>query len=94
MRFRPEKLLEMLRDRVIHRSQIGKRKLDRVATRRRLDEALLELGRRYSQALAGGRLAVPEELWPVVEEVRSLEHRLTEQEQELAELEKEHPSAE
>ncbi len=88
----PGKLLEMLRDRVIHRSQIGRRKLDRVATRRRLDEALRELGRRYSLALEGGVAQVPEELQPAVEEVRSLERRLAEQEQELADLEKEHPS--
>jgi hypothetical protein len=88
----PGKLLEILRDRVIHRSQIGRRKLDRVATRRRLDEALRELGRRYRLALDGGMLQVPEDLAPAVEEVRSLEERLAEQEKDIADLEKEHPS--
>jgi hypothetical protein len=88
----PGKLLDILRDRVIHRSQIGRRKLDRVATRRRLDEALRELGRRYRLALDGGALQVPAELAPAVEEVRSLEQRLAQQEQDIADLEKEHPS--
>jgi hypothetical protein len=87
----PSKLLEILRDRVIHRSQIGRRKLDRVATRRRLDEALRELGRRYWLALQGGMAQAPEELVPAVAEVRSLEQRLAEQEKDIADLEKEHP---
>ncbi len=88
----PVKLLETLRDRVIHRSQLGRRKLDRVATRRRLDEALRELGRRYSLALEGGTVQVPAELMPAVEEVRSLEQQLAVQERDIADLEKEHPS--
>jgi hypothetical protein len=88
----PVKLFETLRDLVIHRSQIGKRKLDRVATRRSLDEALRELGRRYRLAVEAGGLAVPEELAPALEEARRLEKRLAEEEQELADLEKEHPS--
>jgi hypothetical protein len=88
----PGKLLEMLRDRVIHRSQIGRRRLDRVATRRRLDEALLELGRRYRLQVEAGQVAVPEVLAPAVDAVRGLEQRLAEQEQDLAALEKEHPS--
>jgi hypothetical protein len=88
----PGKLLEMLRDRVIHRSQIGRRRLDRVATRRRLDEALLDLGRRYRLQVEAGQVAVPEVLAPAVDAVRSLEQRLAEQEHDLAALEKEHPS--
>jgi hypothetical protein len=88
----PGKLLEMLRDRVIHRSQIGRRRLDRVATRRRLDEALLELGRRYRLQVEAGQVPVPEVLAPAVDAVRGLEQRLAEQEQDLAALEKEHPS--
>jgi hypothetical protein len=88
----PGKLLEILRDRVIHRSQIGRRRLDRVATRRRLDEALRELGRRYWLALEGGAVQAPAELGPVVTEVRSLKQQLAEQEKHLADLEKESPS--
>jgi hypothetical protein len=82
----------MLRDRVIHRSQIGRRRLDRVVTRRRLDEALLELGRRYRLQVEAGQVAVPEALVPTVEAVRGLEQRLEAQEQDLAALEMEHPS--
>ncbi len=88
------KLLEILRDRVIHRSQIGRRKLDRVATRRCLDEALRELGRRYRLALDAGGVQVPEGLLPAVEEVKVLEKQLAEQEKDIADLEKEHPSGE
>lgn len=90
----PAKLLEILRDRVIHRSQIGRRKLDRVATRRRLDEALRELGRRYRLALDGGAVQAPDDLLPAVTEVRELEQQLAQQEKDIAELEKEHPSTE
>jgi hypothetical protein len=89
---RPGELFEKLRDRVIHRSQIGKRKLDRVATRRSLDEALLELGRRYRLAVDAGGLQVPEELLPALEEARRLERRLAAEEQEIAALKREHPS--
>ena len=77
---------------MIHRSQIGRRKLDRAATRRRLDEALLELGRRYRLALGAGQVQVPDDLAPAVEEVKSLERRLAAQEQDIADLEEEHPS--
>ena len=89
---RPGELFEKLRDRVIHRSQISKKRLDRVATRRRLDEALRELGRRYRLAVDAGGVPVPEELLPALEEARKLERRLAEEEQDLADLEKEHPS--
>jgi len=88
----PGKLLEMLRDRLIYRSQIGRLRLDQVATRRRLDEALRELGRRYSLWLEGGSTEVPSELTPAVEEVRRLKRRLAEQETDIAALEKERPS--
>ena len=88
----PGKLLEMLRDRLVQRSQVGRLRLDQVATRRRLDEALRELGRRYSLLLEGGSMEVPPELTAAVEEVRSLKRRLAEQEEDIAALEEEHPS--
>jgi hypothetical protein len=87
------KLLEALRDRVVHRSQIGKRKLDRTATRRRLDLALRDLGERWHALAASGRAAVPAELADLVVEVDRLEERLREQDQDLAQLMKDHPSA-
>ena len=88
----PAKLLEMVRDRVVRRSQIGKRKLDRAATRRRLDEALRELGRRYRLALDAGQVPVPDDILPTVEEVKGLERRLAAQEKDIADLKEEHPS--
>jgi hypothetical protein len=89
---RPGELFEKLRDLVIHRSQIGKKRLDRVVTRRSLDQALRELGRRYRLAVEVGGATVPEELVPALEEATKLERRLAEEEQDLADLEKEHPS--
>ncbi len=89
----PAKLLENLRDRVVHRSQIGKRKLDRVVTRRRLDAVLHELGQRFRALVKEGQAETPGPLTELMEQVVSLEVRLTEQDRELAELEKEHPSS-
>ncbi len=37
-------------------------------------------------------MQVPEELAPALDEVRSLEERLAKQEQDIADLEREHPS--
>jgi hypothetical protein len=86
------KLLEELRDRVVHRSQIGKRKLDRSATRRHLDLALRDLGERYQALVAAGRVEVAAELSDLVNEVRRLEERLGEQDRDLAQLKGDTPS--
>jgi len=88
----PGKLFEQLRDRVVHRSQIGKRKLDRSATRRELDVALQHLGERYHALVKEGRVEVPGELAPLASAVQVLEQRLEAQERLIAELESEHPS--
>jgi hypothetical protein len=89
----PGKLLEKLRDRVVHRSQIGKRKLDRTATRRRLDEALLLLGRRFRALVKEGQGEVPGPLSELMEQVASLEAQLAEQDRELNALQDERPSS-
>jgi hypothetical protein len=86
------KLIEAVRDRVVHRSQIGKRKLDRTATRRRLDVALRDLGERYHALAVAGRAAVPAELSDLVGEVRRLEERLSAQDRDLAQLKGDTPS--
>jgi hypothetical protein len=83
------KLLEALRDRVILRSQIGKRKLDRAATRRELDKALHDLGERYRALVRIGRTEPPGELASYMEAVRSLEAALDAQDRDIAELEQE-----
>jgi hypothetical protein len=87
-----QKFLESLRDRVVHRSQIGKRKLDRTGTRRELDLALRELGERYRGLVRTGRIDVHAELAAVMEAVRRLEERLAAQEREIADLESERPT--
>jgi hypothetical protein len=86
------KLLEIIRDRLVQRSLIGKRKLDRTATRRELDAAFRELGERWRGLVRAGRTEVPAELAPLVERVRDLEARLEAQEREIAQLESEQPS--
>jgi hypothetical protein len=83
------KLLEGLRDRVIHRSQLGKRRLDAAFTRRELDQKWVELGERYSELARQGRVSVPEDLGSLIDEIRCLEQRLAEQKQDVANLERE-----
>jgi hypothetical protein len=92
-RLQPKNLLELLRDRVVHRSQIGKRKLDRAATRRELDKALRDLGERYRELGRVGRVEVPGELSREMDEVRRLEAKLEAEDAEIAALEGEPASA-
>ncbi len=89
---RPGKLLEAIRDRLVHRSLIGKRKLDRTATRRELDGALRDLGERYRALVRAGRMEVPAELAGLVQRVKGLEERLDAQEKDIEALEREQPS--
>ena len=91
-RLQPKNLLESLRDRVVHRSQIGKRKLDRAATQRDLDKALRDLGERYRALVRSGRVDVPDDLSREMEEVRRLEEKVEAEDGEIAALEGEHPS--
>jgi hypothetical protein len=87
-----KRVLEKLRDRVVHRSQIGKRKLDRAAARRALDKALRDLGERYSRLVRSGGADVPAGLADEMSAVQNLEERLAAYDREIAELEKEQPS--
>lgn len=87
------KFLEAIRDRLVHRSLIGKRKLDRTATRRELDRLLRDLGERYGALVRAGRVEVPAELASLVEAVRGLEERIEAQDREIAALESEQPNA-
>jgi predicted ribosome quality control (RQC) complex YloA/Tae2 family protein len=85
-------IIEAIRDRLVQRSLIGKRKLDRTATRRQLDALLRELGERYRALVRTGRMEVPAELSPLVQQVRDLEAKLEAQEKEIEALENEQPS--
>lgn len=89
---RPGKLLESLRDRLVHRSLIGKRKLDRTATRRSLDDALRLLGARYRALVRAGRTDVPGELAGAMQAVKDLEAKLESQEKDIHTLETEQAS--
>ena len=85
-----KKILESLRDRVVHRSQIGKLKLDRAATRRALDKALRDLGEHYNALVKRGLAEARAELAREMEEVERIEKRLAETDKEIEELESEH----
>jgi hypothetical protein len=84
------KFLETLRDRVVHRSQIGKRKLDRSGVRRKLDDANRTLGERFKALAQAGRVEIPAELGQYVEAVKGLEEELAAVDRRLKELEEEH----
>lgn len=81
--------LEALRDRVVVRSQIGKRKLDAVRTRRELDQKLFELGERVLTLVHEGKLLLPSDMSELVDEATELEKVLDAQQQEIASLEHE-----
>jgi hypothetical protein len=85
------KLLENLRDALVQRSLVGKRKLDRTATRRELDAALRDLGERYREVARAGRIDVPAELAGIVQKVKDLEERLEAQGKDIEALEREQP---
>jgi hypothetical protein len=85
------KLLELIRDRLVQRSLIGKRKLDRTATRRELDAVLREVGERWRALVRAGRMEVPAELAPLVQRVKELEAQLEAQERDLEALQNEEP---
>ncbi len=86
------KLIEAIRDRLVQRSLIGKRKLDRGATRRQLDALLRDLGERFRELVRTGRMEVPPELAPMLERVREIERRLEEQQRDIEALENETPT--
>jgi len=81
--------LEFIRDRVVHRSQVGKRKLDAAFTRRELDAKLRELGERVVALAREGGAAVPDDLAGLLREARELEERLQGQLSDIAALESE-----
>ncbi len=85
-------LIEAIRDRLVQRSLIGKRKLDRSATRRELDAVLRDLGERCRGLVKSGRMQVPDELASLVQQAKDLEQRLEAQDREIEALENEQPS--
>jgi len=86
-----KQLLERIRDRLIHRSQISKEKLDAAFLRRELDGKLRDLGEgyRYQVRYSVGSAAVPDALSVVMAEVVELEEKLESKQQQIARLEKE-----
>jgi hypothetical protein len=65
-----------LRDRVVVRSQVAKRKLDAVLARRELDRKVYEVGAAFVALVREGRVAVPKDVAVLVNEARELEERL------------------
>lgn len=83
-----KRLIE-LRDRVVRWSQLWKRKLDLLFTRREMDERLRDLGERFRQLSREGRMAVPAELEAAMAAVREIEEKMASQEVEVTRLERE-----
>jgi hypothetical protein len=81
--------LEALRDRVVVRSQVSKRKLDAAFLRRALDRKLGEVGREFLRAVREGQLTAPREMASLLAEARELDEKLEAQRQEIAALEQE-----
>jgi Tfp pilus assembly protein PilN len=86
-----KQLLERIRDRLIHRSQVGKQKLDAAFLRRELDGKLRDLGEayRFQVRYSVGSAAVPDALSTLMAEVAELEEKLESKQQEIAQLENE-----
>lgn len=86
-----KQLLERIRDRLIHRSQVSKQKLDAAFLRRELDGKLRDLGEayRFQVRCSVGSAAVPDALSVLMAEVAELEEKLESKQQEIAQLEKE-----
>ncbi len=81
--------LDRLRDRVVVRSLIGKRKLDAAFLRRDLDRKLHQLGAHVLRLAREGRMTVPADVAVLLAEARDLEDRLDAQHADIAELESE-----
>jgi Tfp pilus assembly protein PilN len=84
-----KQLLERIRDRLIHRSQVSKEKLDAAFLRRELDGKLRDLGEGYRDQVRSGAQPVPDALSAVMAEVVELEEKLESKQQQIARLEKE-----
>ncbi len=83
--------LEALRDRVVVRSQLSKRKLEVAFARRQLDRKLADVGEQLLELMKQGRLTVPKDksVADLVSEARELEEWLEAQHAEIAALEAE-----
>ena len=81
--------LDRLRDRVVVRSLIGKRKLDAAFLRRDLDRKLYQLGEHFLLLAREGRVAIPADVAVLLAEARDLEERLEAQHADIAALESE-----
>jgi len=68
--------LEELRDRIIVRSQVAKRKLDAALGRRELDRRLYAVGAAFMALVKEGRVVVPTEMASVVRDARELEEQI------------------
>ena len=81
--------LEDLRDRIIVRSQVAKRKLDAAMARRKLDRKLYEVGEAFLALVREGRMPVPQDVAGLVREARDLEEKLQEHHADIVALQSE-----
>jgi hypothetical protein len=78
-----------VRDVVVRTSQVGKIKLDATFLRRERDRLFARLGEEVYDRVEGGVLEVPGELAGLIEQIRDVETRLEEQEQEIVAVQSE-----
>lgn len=81
--------LQELRDRIVVRSQVAKRKLDAALARRELDRKLYDVGEAFLALVREGRIAVPQDVAPLISDARELEDRLEEHRADIVALQSE-----
>ena len=85
----PLRKLDRIRDAVVRSSQIGKLKLDATLLRRERDRLIQQLGEAALNLIMTSRLAVPEEIAPLVKQIQTLEGRIEADSRQMASILKE-----
>jgi hypothetical protein len=81
--------LVAVRDRIVHRSRLGKEKIDVAFARRALDQKMLDLGERYYALVRAGTATAPEELRGMLAEIDELARKLDGLKEQVQRLENE-----
>lgn len=77
-----------VREAVVRTSQLGKLRIDATFLRKEQEKAYARLGARVHELVEDGELELPEEARPLLDAVKTLAEKIEEQEEEIAEVEK------